>query len=65
MTGTLIITEDVSELSEPELRSKFCQIANDVARLEAEGAKAPLARASLQVVSRELILRRLRGPRLR
>ncbi|MGH9722143.1 MAG: PLP-dependent transferase [Bryobacteraceae bacterium] len=58
MTSTFIITEDVKDLSVPELRSKFVQISNDVARLESAGARAPLARASLQVVSRELILRR-------
>lgn len=63
MTSTLIITEDVRDLSEPELRSKFMQIANDVARLEADGKNLPLAKASLQVVSRELVLRRLRAPK--
>ena len=65
MSSTLIITDDVTELSEPELRSKFLQISNDVARLEKEGnTDLPLARASMHVVSRELVLRRLRAPRL-
>jgi hypothetical protein len=63
MTSTLIITEDVKTLSEGELRSKFVTIANDLARLEAAGERVPLARASLQVISRELVLRRLRGPK--
>jgi hypothetical protein len=63
MRSTLIITEDVRDLSEPELRSKFLQISNDVARMEAAGDALPLARASLHVISRELVLRRLRAPR--
>lgn len=63
MTSTLIITDDVKELTEGELRSKFCQIANDMVRMEAEGQKVPLAKASLHVISRELVLRRLRAPR--
>ena len=48
---------------EGELRSKFWQVSNDVARMEAQGEALPLARASLQIISRELILRRLRNPR--
>ena len=65
MSSTLIITDDVNELSEPELRSKFLQLSNDVARLEKTATTdLPLARASMHVVSRELVLRRLRGPRL-
>jgi hypothetical protein len=64
MSSTLIITDDVTELSEPELRSKFLQLSNDVARLEKTASDLPLARASMHVVSRELVLRRLRGPRL-
>lgn len=64
MTSTLIIATDLQDLSEPELRSKFLQCANDVARLE-QAAKAdlPLARASLDTISRELVLRRLRAPK--
>lgn len=65
MSSTLIIMEDVQDLSEPELRSKFLQLSNDVARLEQiTKTDLPLARASMHVVSKELILRRLRGPRL-
>ena len=64
MTSTTIITEDVRDLNEGELRSKFWQVSNDVARMEAQGEALPLARASLQIISRELILRRLRNPRM-
>jgi hypothetical protein len=64
MTSTTIITEDVRDLNEGELRSKFWQVSNDVARMEAQGEALPLARASLQIISRELVLRRLRNPRL-
>jgi hypothetical protein len=63
MTSTTIITEDVRDLNEGELRSKFWQVSNDVARMEAQGEALPMARASLQIISRELILRRLRNPR--
>jgi len=65
MTSTLIIPEELHDLSEPELRSKFLQCSNDVARLE-RSAKTdlPLARASMETISRELVLRRLRAPRL-
>lgn len=65
MSSTLIIMEDLNDMSEPELRSKFLQLSNDVARLERTATtELPLARASMHVVSRELVLRRLRGPRL-
>lgn len=64
MSSTLIVMDDVKDLSEPELRSKFLQLSNDVARLERDVKDLPLARASMHVVSRELVLRRLRGPRL-
>ena len=63
MTSTMIITDDVRDLSEPELRSKFWTVANEVARLETMGEALPLAKASLHVISRELMLRRLRAPR--
>ena len=63
MTSALIITEDVRDLSEPELRSKFLQIPNDAARMEAAGDALPLARASLHVISREPVQRRPRAPR--
>lgn len=63
MTSTTIITEDVRDLNEGELRSKFWQVSNDIARMEAQGEALPLARASLQIISRELVLRRLRNPR--
>jgi hypothetical protein len=64
MTSTTIITEDVRDLNEGELRSKFWQVSNDIARMEAQGEALPLAKASLQIISRELVLRRLRNPRL-
>lgn len=65
MTSTLIISEELQDLSEPELRSKFLQCSNDVARLErAAKTDLPLARASMETISRELVLRRLRAPRL-
>lgn len=66
MTSTLIVATDLKDLSEPELRSKFLHCANDVARLE-QAAKTdlPLARASLETVSRELVLRRIRAPKPR
>lgn len=65
MTSTLINPEDLQDLSEPELRSKFLQCSNDVARLEqAVKGELPLARASMETISRELVLRRLRAPRL-
>jgi len=64
MTSTLIISEELQDLSEPELRSKFLQCSNDVARLEwAAKTDLPLARASMETISRELVLRRLRAPK--
>ena len=64
MTSTLIISEELQDLSEPELRSKFLQCSNDVARLErAAKMDLPLARASMETISRELVLRRLRAPK--
>lgn len=64
MTSSMFITEDVRDLTEGELRSKFLSISNDVCRMELEDQRLPQAKASLHVISRELILRRLRGPRL-
>ncbi|MBX9661527.1 MAG: hypothetical protein K2X00_23455 [Nitrospiraceae bacterium] len=46
-------------MSEPELRSKLLQSSNDVARLEQSvKGELPLAGASMEMVSRELVLRR-------
>lgn len=65
MTSTLIIPEELHDLSETELRSKFLQCTNDVARLEQSArTELPLARASMETISRELVLRRLRKPKL-
>ena len=63
MTNTLITSEDLQDLSTPELQSKFFQVSRDVARLRQTCDALPLAEASLRNIASELALRRLRPPK--
>ena len=60
----LITSSELEDLSETELRSKFCQILNDLARSQQSLEEYPLVRASLENIERALCRRRLQGPRM-
>ena len=60
---TLITQSELEHLSEPELRSKFSQILNDLARSKKTAAECPLAMASLENIQTALRRRRMQGPK--
>jgi hypothetical protein len=59
----LITSSELEDLSETELRSKFCQILNDLARDQQSVAECPLVRISLENIQGAL-RRRLQGPKI-
>jgi hypothetical protein len=63
MTSTLITQDELKDLDAAELQSKFFKVSGDVARMRQQAEALPLAEASLRNISRELTLRRLKGPR--
>lgn len=63
MTSTLITQDELKDLDAGELQSKFFKVSGDVARLRQRAEALPLAEASLRNISRELTLRRLKGPK--
>ncbi|MDX2181408.1 MAG: hypothetical protein SFV18_17570 [Bryobacteraceae bacterium] len=62
MTSTLITQDELKDLDAAELQSKFFKVSGDVARMRQQAEALPLAEASLRNISRELTLRRLKGP---
>ncbi|MDE1152214.1 MAG: hypothetical protein PW788_06705 [Micavibrio sp.] len=50
----LITQSELEHFSEPELRSKFCQILNDLAREEHAKQDWPLAYISLENIQRAI-----------
>jgi len=63
MTSTLITQDELKDLDAAELQSKFFKVSGDVARMRQQAEALPLAEASLRNISRELTLRRLKGPK--
>ena len=63
MTSTLIPSTELKDLSTVELQSKFFQVSQDIVQLRQKCGQLPMAEASLQNISAELTLRRLRGPK--
>jgi hypothetical protein len=60
----LITLAELEDLGETELRSKFCQILNDMARKEQQAQECPLAMASLQNIQTALRRKRMQCPKL-
>ena len=63
MTSTLITSQELQDLEVQQLRSKFYEVSRDVERLRAQSNMLFLAEASLQNISRELTLKRIRSPK--
>lgn len=58
-----ITISDLDHLSEPELRSKFCQLAQELYRIDQENFERTLVLASIENVQRALFNKRYRSPR--
>jgi hypothetical protein len=61
--GYIITSQELEHLSEPELRSKYCQILNDLARQHHTEHKWPLAMLSLQNIQTAIGHRRQLRPK--
>lgn len=59
----IITPQELEHLSEPELRSKYCQILNDLARQPHTEQKWPLAMVSLQNIQTAIGRRRQMRPK--
>lgn len=58
-----ITISDLDHLSEPELRSKFCQLAQELYRIDQENFERTLVLASIENVQRALSNKRYRSSR--
>lgn len=56
----LITLAELEDLSETELRSKFCQILNDMARRQQQAQECPLTMLTLQNIQEALRRKRAR-----
>ena len=54
---------NLEHLSEPELRSKFCELAQDLYRIDRENFERTLVLACIENVQRALIKKRVKQPR--
>jgi hypothetical protein len=57
-----ITISSLDQLSEPELRSKFCQLAQELYRIVQENFERTLVLASIETVQRALSNKRHRSP---
>lgn len=60
---TLITQQELEHLSEAELRAKFSQILDDLARRGKSAQECPLVMASLETIRRTLLRKRSRAPK--
>ena len=58
-----ITISNLDQLSEPELRSKFCQLAQELYRIDQENFERTLVLASIETVQRALTNKRHRSPK--
>lgn len=54
---------NLEHLSEPELRSKFCELAQDLYRIDQENFERTLVLACIENVQRALIQKRVQQPK--
>lgn len=57
-----ITISDLDYLSEPELRSKFCQLAQELYRIDQGNFERTVVLASIETVQRALTNKRHRSP---
>jgi len=57
-----ITISDLDHLSEPELRSKFCQLAQELYRIDQENFERTVVLASIETIQRALSNKRHRMP---